>query len=320
MNFLEVHHISKFEGERPILKDISLVLKPHQKLALMGETGSGKSSLMKIIAGYLKADAGSVLFEGNRVPGPDEVLIPGQIGIAYLSQHFELRNNYRVIELLEMASQLNDKEAGRIFKICQIEHLLQRMTNQLSGGERQRIALSRLLITKPRLLLLDEPFTNLDMFHKNIINQVIHQISDELGITCMLVSHDPVDVLSWADELILIKDGIILQQGSPKEVYYSPINEYAAGVLGNYNLLNENHASIANELGLGNPGIPLFIRPEQFIISDKKENTILAIVVKILFCGSYLLIHVNSNGTNLIIQTQNQSLSIGDAVYVSVKC
>ena len=313
MNFLEVHHISKFEGERPILKDISLVLKPHQKLALMGETGSGKSSLMKIIAGYLKADAGSVLFEGNRVPGPDEVLIPGQIGIAYLSQHFELRNNYRVIELLEMASQLNDKEAGRIFKICQIEHLLQRMTNQLSGGERQRIALSRLLITKPRLLLLDEPFTNLDMFHKNIINQVIHQISDELGITCMLVSHDPVDVLSWADELIL-------QQGSPKEVYYSPINEYAAGVLGNYNLLNENHASIANELGLGNPGIPLFIRPEQFIISDKKENTILAIVVKILFCGSYLLIHVNSNGTNLIIQTQNQSLSIGDAVYVSVKC
>ena len=179
---------------------------------------------------------------------------------------------------------------------------------------------SRLLITKPRLLLLDEPFTNLDTFHKNIINQVIHQISDELGITCMLVSHDPVDVLSWADELILIKDGIILQQGSPKEVYYSPINEYAAGVLGNYNLLNENHASIANELGLGNPGIPLFIRPEQFIISDKKENTILAIVVKILFCGSYLLIHVNSNGTNLISQTQNQSLSIGDAVYVSVNC
>ena len=320
MNFLEIRHISKFEGERPVLKDISLVLKPQQKLALMGETGSGKSSLMKIIAGHLKAESGSVLFEGNRVPGPDEVLIPGQIGIAYLSQHFELRNNYRVIELLEMASQLNDKEAGRIFKICQIEHLLQRMTNQLSGGERQRIALSRLLITKPRLLLLDEPFTNLDMFHKNIINQVIHQISDELGITCMLVSHDPVDVLSWADELILIKDGIILQQGSPKEVYYSPINEYAAGVLGNYNLLNENHASIANELGLGNPGIPLFIRPEQFIISDKKENTILAIVVKILFCGSYLLIHVNSNGTNLIIQTQNQSLSIGDAVYVSVNC
>ena len=320
MNFLEVHHISKFEGERPILKDISLVLKPHQKLALMGETGSGKSSLMKIIAGYLKADAGSVLFEGNRVPGPDEVLIPGQIGIAYLSQHFELRNNYRVIELLEMASQLNDKEAGRIFKICQIEHLLQRMTNQLSGGERQRIALSRLLITKPRLLLLDEPFTNLDMFHKNIINQVIHQISDELGITCMLVSHDPVDVLSWADEIILIKDGIILQQGTPKEVYYSPINEYAAGVLGNYNLLNENHASMASELGLTNSKFPLFIRPEQFMIGDDKKNTVRAIIVKTLFCGSYSLIHVNSNGTNLIIQTHSHSLSIGDAVSISVKC
>jgi ABC-type sugar transport system ATPase subunit len=275
---------------------------------------------MKIIAGFLKAEAGTVMFEGNRVPGPDEVLIPGQIGIAYLSQHFELRNNYRVIELLEMASQLNDKEAGRIFKICQIEHLLQRMTNQLSGGERQRIALSRLLITKPRLLLLDEPFTNLDTFHKNIINQVIHQISDELGITCMLVSHDPVDVLSWADELILIKDGIILQQGSPKEVYYSPINEYAAGVLGNYNVLNENNSSIAKELGLANSKFPVFIRPEQFIVSDKKENTVCAVVAKILFCGSYSLIHVNSNGTNLIIQAQNHSISIGDTVYISVNC
>ena len=318
MNFLEIRHISKFEGDRPILKDISLTLKPHQKLALMGETGSGKSSLMKIIAGFLKADAGSVFFEGNRVPGPEEVLIPGQIGIAYLSQHFELRNNYRVIELLEMASQLNDKEAGRIFKICQIEHLLQRMTNQLSGGERQRIALSRLLITKPRLLLLDEPFTNLDMFHKNIINQVIHQISDELGITCMLVSHDPVDVLSWADEIIIIKDGIILQQGAPKEIYYSPINEYAAGVLGNYNLLNENHVSLINEWGLTTSKLPLFIRPEQFVLSENNKNTVRAIIVKILFCGSYSLIHVNSNGINLIIQAKSHSLSIGDAVYISI--
>ena len=158
------------------------------------------------------------------------------------------------------------------------------------------------------------------MFHKNIINQVIHQISDELGITCMLVSHDPVDVLSWADELILIKDGIILQQGSPKEVYYSPINEYAAGVLGNYNVLNENNSSIAKELGLANSKFPVFIRPEQFIVSDKKENTVCAVVAKILFCGSYSLIHVNSNGTNLIIQAQNHSISIGDTVYISVNC
>lgn len=316
MQFLEVHNISKQEGGRTILNEISLTLNKGDKLALMGETGSGKSSLMKIISGYLKADKGYVRFNGERILAPDEVLIPGHKDIAYLSQHFELLNNYRVIELLEMKSQLYDQEANKIFEICKIQHLLERRTNQLSGGEKQRIALSRLLITKPQLLILDEPYTNLDRFHKHIITEVIHQVSDQLDITCILVSHDPVDVLSWADNVIILKNGSIIQQGKPKEVYYLPINSYAAGIMGDYSVLDERHSNIISQWGIKNNRLPLFIRPEQLSLVEKTTHTVEAVVQKNLFCGGYSLIHVTIEDLQLTIHSQQHALKKDDKVFI----
>ncbi len=316
MNFLEVNNVSKQEEGKNILKDISIVLNKGHKLGLMGETGSGKSSLMKIISGYLKTDTGQVLFNGEKILPPDEVLIPGHKGIAYLSQHFELRNNYRVIELLEMASQLNDQEAEKIFEICKIQHLLQRKTNQLSGGEKQRIALSRLLITKPSLLILDEPYTNLDRYHKNIITKVIHEVSDQLDITCILVSHDPVDILSWANDVIILKNGTIVQQGAPKDVYYSPNSQYTAGVMGDYSMLTENHTNILQQWGIRNLTYPLFIRPEHLSIVSESPNTVEAFVQKILFCGGYYMIYAKVDNLKLMVQTTNDSLKTGEKVFI----
>ncbi len=317
MNFLEVFNISRHEGERTTLQDINFILNKGGKLALMGETGSGKSTLMKIISGYIRANSGYVMFKGSTVLPPEEVLIPGHAGIAYLSQHFELRNNYRVIELLEMASQLDDKEAEKIFEICQIQHLLQRKTNQLSGGEKQRIALSRLLITKPQLLILDEPYTNLDRFHKNIISEVIGQVSDQLDTTCILVSHDPVDVLSWADEVMILKNGKVVQQGAPKWVYYTPVDEYAAGIMGSYNALNDKHTNIMIQWGIKNIMFPFFIRPEQLSPGRKSKNSVEAVVQKSLFCGGYSTIYATVGDLGLIIQTQEHSHKPGDIIYVN---
>src|SRR6476660_1440979 len=131
MEFLSVESIKKKKGNRLSVDNISFSLDKGQRLGIAGETGSGKSTLLKIISGLEQTDTGSVSFKGNKVIGPYEKLIPGHAGIAYLSQHFELRNHYRVEEILEYATLLSEEKAITIFEICQITHLLKRKTDQL---------------------------------------------------------------------------------------------------------------------------------------------------------------------------------------------
>jgi iron(III) transport system ATP-binding protein len=217
---------------------IDFVQRKGGHLAIAGETGSGKSTLLKIIAGLATPEAGTVFFEGARVRGPMERLIPGEPGIAYLSQYFELWHHYKVEEVLSYRNDLSPGEADGLYRLCHIDHLLGRRTDQLSGGERQRIALARLLVYPPRLLLLDEPFSNLDMNHKRLLKKVIRDVTALYAITCILVSHDPYDTLAWADALLILKEGRIHQQGSPREVYSRPRDEYSAGLLGEYRFVS----------------------------------------------------------------------------------
>lgn len=214
-----------------VLRDVGFVQQSFCRLAIMGETGSGKTSLLKIIGGLMQPDEGFVMFEGKRVLGPDEQLIAGHPSIGFLSQHFELRNNYWVHEILEYANKMETADEEEIFDICEIRHLLDRRTDQLSGGEKQRVATARLLVNKPRLLLLDEPFSNLDMIHKKQMKQVLKNISERLGISSILVSHDPSDVLYWAEHLIILRGGRIVQQGSPAELSSLPADDYVSGLL-----------------------------------------------------------------------------------------
>lgn len=220
------------------LPAVSFTQRKGERIAVAGETGSGKSRLLKTIGGLFAPAQGMVLFEGGRVLGPQERLIAGQPGIGYLSQHFELWHNYYVEEVLSYANDLEPAEAAALYRLCDIDRLLKRRTDQLSGGERQRIALARLLVHPPRLLLLDEPFSNLDMIHKGILRRVIGESAAKFDITCILVSHDPRDVLSWADRLIVLREGRLVQQGTPVEVYSRPVDEYTAALLGDYTYVN----------------------------------------------------------------------------------
>ena len=232
MELIRINELVRKEGERKILNLSSLVIPSGQRLGIMGENGSGKSSLLKCIAGLLQPTSGTIYFKGKRVEGPDEVLLPGHKKIAYLSQHFELLNNYKIWELLEMSNKLDDATAKQLYTICRIDHLLNRKSNEVSGGERQRIALARTLTTQPELLLLDEPYSNLDLISKNKLTHVIHDISRQLNSTLVLVTHDPKDILDWAERLLIIQNGSIVQDHTPHHIFQHPANEYVAGIMG----------------------------------------------------------------------------------------
>lgn len=312
MSLLQVSGIRKQEGSFQ-LKDISFTQEKFQKVAIAGVSGSGKSTLLKIIAGLAQPDEGQVLFEGEKVKGPNDKLIPGHPGIAYLSQHFELRNNYRMEELLGYANKLPEEEAAKLYEICRISHLLKRKNDQLSGGEKQRIALARLLVTAPRLLLLDEPFSNLDLIHRSILKSVIRDLGEQLNITCLLVSHDPADMLPWADHLFVIHNGQIIQQGNPQEVYRQPVNEYAAGLFGSYNLVDP---AILNRVAP--EGKLLFTRPEQFKIVAGGQKVLPAAVDSVYFFGNYYEMEVDLGGQHIFIRTNLGHFRKGDVIYLSL--
>lgn len=320
MDLLTVNGIGKKENERYLVQQVSFSQQPLQRIAIAGETGSGKTSLLKMIAGLLQPDEGSIFFEGQRVAGPYEKLIPGHPRIAYLSQHFELRNNYRVEEELESKNRLTPDEAAQLYKICRIDHLLKRKTTELSGGERQRIVLARLLTTSPHLLLLDEPFSNLDALHKSIIKSVLDDISNTFGLSCIMVSHDGTDLLSWADTVIVLKDGRIIQQGTPSELYRLPVNEYCAGLFGEYNLAADKTAIQLLPFGTIVPaGKKLLLRPEQLLLTEATAQSIGGVVENVFYYGAYDILAIKTEDELLRVRYSDNKNRTGDIVHLSLK-
>jgi ABC-type sugar transport system ATPase subunit len=310
MDFLTVKEIGRKEKGNYTVKGFSFSQQAMQKIAIAGETGSGKTSVLKMIAGWMQPDEGEMLFKGERILGPLEQLIPGRKEIAYLSQHFELRNNYWIHEILEYANELSHAHAQRLYEICRIDHLLNRRTDQLSGGEKQRVALARLLSTSPQLLLLDEPFSNLDRIHRDIIKAVIDDLGTELNISCILVSHDAEDLLAWADTLILMKDGTLIQQGSPEEVYRKPVNEYSAALLGAYNLL-------ASVPGIHAGGKKILLRPEDILLDKPGAHKWRGIVRTIAFRGNFFMIGVETDTGWIQVQWPNGRFQANERVSIS---
>jgi len=261
------------------LENISFTIPVGKKVALMGQTGSGKSTLLKTIAGFIQHKGGTIYFDGKKVLGPNYQLVAGEKGIAYLSQYFELRNNYRMEELFDYANEEFTKEqAHHLFEICNVNYLQKRKSVEL---------------TKPKLLILDEPFSNLDNIHKSILKNVLDTIAQELKITCLLCSHDATDVLPWADELIILDQGKIIQQNTAKEVYTHPSNDLVAGLLGDYCTLS---SSLQKTFSVDNMN---YSRPNNFSINAQGEFN--GIVKNCLYYGSYYKVEVEFEGEILIM-------------------
>lgn len=306
MSFLEVNGVCCQYDQELALDNVSFTQSEFQKVAIAGETGSGKSTLLKIIAGLEQPDSGQVIFKNKRVEGPAERLIAGHESIAFLSQHFELPQFLRVEQVLEYESKVGDPYATALYQICRIDHLMKRRTDQLSGGERQRIAIARLLISRPALLMLDEPFSHLDMVQKKTLKEVIRDVSDQLKISLILISHDPEDTLSWADDILVMFNGKMIQSGGPQAVYDNPKNEYVAGLFGKYNKLSASllktilpaEKIIKNKIAC--------IRPENVRIVSEKTSHFYGKVVSTSFYGSFSEIEVKTGKQLLTVQLSNK--------------
>jgi iron(III) transport system ATP-binding protein len=282
MAFLSVKGISRKTGTGFYLRDISFSQKKGERIAVVGETGSGKSTLLRIIAGLAQPDKGSVTFRNQVVAGKG--LVPGHPGIGYVSQSFALPKFLYVKQVLAYANSLDQKEAKRIYKVCRIDHLMERKTDSLSGGEQQRIAIARCLIASPQLVLLDEPFTNVDRIHKGVMKSLIEDLGNALNISCILISHEPDDILSWADRILILQQGRLVQKGLPEEIYSAPRNAYASGLLGSYSTLKAD-SKLLRTRARGRKAV--YIRPEQVKFVKAGRNSLPGKILSINYYGTH---------------------------------
>lgn len=319
MSFLILHQLTKIIDGQTVVNNISFHQTYKQKVAIAGSTGSGKTTLLKMIAGLIQPTSGAIFFEGEKVIGPNDKLLPGHSGIAYLSQHFELRNNYFVAELLAMVNVMSEKDANLIYRVCKIEHLLKRRTDGLSGGERQRIALAKLLVTAPTLLLLDEPYSNLDGLNKKLMQQVVDAVAKQLNITCMIVSHNAHELLSWADWIMVMKDGAIVEQNIPTLIYHQPEYLYTAELFGNILKLDFNTMGLIDIPLQEMPNKPMYIRPEKIDIALANANEGEDIITKIDFFGNYDLVHVLVNKQTIQVHCKSGMFNVGQKVIVTIQ-
>ncbi len=314
---LTVANLAYAEHGQPILHPLSFAQRTGQKLAVAGESGTGKSTLLQLIAGLIQPSAGEIFAAGRRVQGPADVLTPGHPGVAYLSQKSDLPHSLRVEQVLRYASQRPPAEAQALFELCRIGHLLLRRTNQLSGGEQQRVALARLLLGSPRLLLLDEPFSNLDRAHKRTMQQIVEDVSTRLGITVLLVSHDAADVLPWADEILVLHRGRAVQQGPPELIYRQPVSEYVAGLFGDYNLVRGAARRTLQPHGPQRRGTALLLRPEELVLQTA-GNGLPGVVRAVRFGGGFYEAEVVANKGVLRVRVGSNDLAPGTEVAVAV--
>ena len=318
MDILTVTNLSLTENGFTALQPISFSQRQGQKLALAGESGAGKSTLLQMVAGLIQPSTGAVLANGSRVRGPQDVLVPGHPGVAYLSQKSDLPQFLRVEQVLRYANKRPEAEAQAVYTLCRIAHLMPRRTDQLSGGEQQRVALARLLLGAPQLLLLDEPFSNLDRTHKRLLQGIIEELGTRLGITCLLVSHDATDVLGWADEILVLHRGRLVQQGSPAQLYYQPVDEATAALFGDYNLL---HGADRRALLPGRrfkKDTALLVRPEQLQLLPTSNAGASGTVRAVRFLGSYYEVEVALAEQSVRGRVDAANLQVGDKVSVSV--
>lgn len=236
---------------KPVLNDVTFHLQPKEKVCILGESGSGKSTLLKAIHAEIQPDSGKISFDHQEIKGPDYQLIAGHEYIKYVPQDFQLDQYIPVREIVgkylsNIDRKYKHKRVQEVLKALSITDLADSKSHELSGGQKQRVAIARALAMPPKLLLLDEPFSQLDSsLHLSIREQLI-QFLEENNIAVLFTSHRADDALGFSDQIILMKNGYNIQQGRPQQVYENPANRYVASLFGDVNFINREQTHTLN--------------------------------------------------------------------------
>lgn len=321
-HFIEGKRLSyTFEGKDPVtaLKNLSFFADKGQILAIIGESGSGKSTLLKLIYGLLGPQTGEVRCDGYVIPDPSTRLIPGHPDMRMVSQGFDDLNTYASV-WDNVASQLSNTDLNaktrntkRALKSLRLLHLKDQRVYDLSGGEKQRVAIARALVNQPKVLLLDEPFNQVDAAFRETLQEDIKDIVNRSGLTIILVSHDPSEVLALADQLLIIRKGTKIAQGNPKGLFLRPPHPYVASLLAQANLLTAEEASL---VGIKTTQKIGFHRKSIQIKQNKTGNFR---VKDLKFKGFHLdVVLVSGELTLKGILDEGQGLQVGDQVDITI--
>lgn len=242
--FLELCGVQKRYGEVVALHDCNLAIEKGEFITLLGPSGCGKTTTLRLIAGFLKPDAGELRLDGKLLSSARVHTPPEERNMGMVFQSFAVWPHLSVYENVALPLRIRRRSAGEIeqackemFRLCRLEGLAERSPHELSGGQLQRVALARALVYQPRLVLLDEPLSNLDAALREEVRRELHKIHKAIGATFFLVTHDQVEAMSLSDRVVVMSHGRIEQIGSPQEIYHSPATEFVAQFVGAANLV-----------------------------------------------------------------------------------
>ena len=308
--FLEVKNLCKNYGKKEVLKDINFSLDEGNILCILGPSGCGKTTILNSIGGFIKNNSGRIILDGEDVT----LLSPETRNISTVFQSYGLFSNKNVLENVAYGLKFRNvkkqdrmKQSMEILKIVGLEGYENKKIHELSGGQRQRVALARSLVINPRLILLDEPFSNLDKNLRNTMRNEIKKLVKYFKMTTILVTHDQEDAFIMADKVILMNEGKIIQNSTVTELYNFPNSEFSLSFIGNSNKFDKEN----------------FIRPEKIKIVDY-ETDIPANIFEKQFRGAFIEYKLKLKGNDeeilkVIELNTGKEKNIGDDVFIEYK-
>ncbi len=289
------------QPEKKLFQNLNIRIDEGKIIALAGESGCGKSTLLNLIYGLLDWQNGEIIFDGQKLLGPKGNIVPGESSMKFVAQNYDLMpystvydNVGKFISNIDLKSKR--EKVMELLEVVGMTEYVDVFPKNLSGGQQQRVAIARALSVTPKLLLLDEPFSNLDYSRKIELREKLFNYVKKENLSLIISTHEIQEVMPWLDEIIILQDGRLIQTDSPEETYRTPYNEYVARLFGEVNVFSDEEKS---ELSLPKN----FYYPTEIKISRDGAN---ADVLESRFSGNYYWNKLNYNGKNIVVYTSEK--------------